>query len=345
MASLPSLGPGSRASLHPGRQHKERPSSCPAQRRPTTHPNSHGQPNADRQPLRRREISVTILKCDVRLYRRTRTSADVSRCPPHFVYHMRIDVSGQPGERKDWKALRSPRRAQSPDPRRPNSRSSAGSSNASLADAPNGGPWWDALPERYFVKRRWQDLTRFHEALTTNLAVDPGTGCNRVKGKIPMLPSKGDLDAWLHAYAATEDACALSRKLPLAPPALSVSLGRNIQAQMADLDGLHWVYVEQRLAPYFQEVNKILRELPTEILASSAGLFNLIVPGSKGLRERSVSMNNSSSAPVFRKRFMGKAPLVPCVEDINEAWRRQQSAKQRAASQPQSPKSHKAESS
>lgn len=358
MASFPAIRPESR-----GRQPREqRPASKSSDR--------DGQPNADKhsvrtasapgarsstawqsemttgqpQEHRRRDIAIYVTRVDIRMYRRTRLASDVSRCPPHFVYHMRVEWSGPAGERNTWKKLRSsPRasRSQSPDSRRPCSRASCGSSS-SIANSPNAGPWWESLPERYAVRRRWQDIARFHEALVTNLAVDPETGCNRVKGKIPILPSKGDLDSWLQAYAATEDACALSRKLPLAPPQLSTEVGRNIQAQMADLDGLHWVYVKQRLAPYFVEVNKILRELPTAVLAGSGALFSLVVPGSAGLRDRSFSSGTSigRNAAIIRKRFLGtQIPMAPDAEDIAEAWRRQREAKQRASVQLLSPKS------
>lgn len=267
-------------------------------------------------PLLRRELSLGISHVDLRLYRRTRTSSNIVRAPPQFVYHMRCDWSGEPLPRSiQWSSTggrpasasrspRSPRAAWSPRGRRP----------GSGEDAAQGEAWWNSLPRRYVVRRRWVDIVRFHEALANTLAFDADAGCWRVKAKLPMLPAKGDVDSWTNSYAATGDACALSRSKPLSPP--SAVQGRDIKASLADLEGLHWRYVELKLAPYFVEVNKILRELPSEVMVNSPALRRFVLPGSSALRARDLPDTG------VQKRFLG--PLVPVMssaEDVAAAVR------------------------
>lgn len=180
--------------------------------------------------------------------------------------------------------------------------------------------WWDSLPRSYTVKRRWHEIVRFHEALLNELTYDAASGCYRVKSKVPTLPGMADLDSWTHSYAATGDACALSRRKKLAPPAAVAPQGmlaQHAEAPMDDLEGLHWIYVELRLAPYFAQVNNILRELPTDALAGSVALRRFATPGSRAAMQRSHC--TTSGVP---RRFLGTLePVAASSEDIDAAVR------------------------
>jgi len=250
----------------------------------------------------RRDLSLSCKRVDMCMYRHTRTSSDVVRRPPHFVYHLRCDWSGTP--------------TRPVSPRSPGSRSMLQSPRTTANIVPNDNlePWWDLLPPSYVIRRRWPDIVRFHEALESDLAFDARLNCKRVKALVPKLPDKGNLDKWLHHYAATGDACALSRAMPLSPPSAIASLDFSPKfAPTEDLDGLHWIYVELRLAPYFAEVNRILHELPTEVLAGSAALRRFVLPGSAALR-------HSPLSPVgVANRFLGPTPMADEKEDLAKA--------------------------
>lgn len=169
--------------------------------------------------------------------------------------------------------------------------------------------WWDSLPRIYIVKRKWHEIVRFHEALVHDLA-------HLVKSKVPALPGKADLDSWTNSYAATGDACALSRRLKLNPPtAVAPQGGHHVEAPMDDLEGLHWIYVELRLAPYFVQVNNILRELPTASLAGSVALRRFALPGSRAAMQKAPCTANG-----VPRRFLGTLePVSASTEDIDAA--------------------------
>jgi len=278
-------------------------------------------------PIVRRDLTLGMSHVDMRLYRRTRTSCDILRRPPEFVYHVQCDWSGEamprsPPPPRLWgdvsggrptSAGKSPRSPQStktnfsPRSQRPGS---AGQVRG------EGDVWWDTLPKRYVVKRRWVDIVRFHQALVDTLAYDPEAGCWRVKAKIPTLPTKGDLNSWTNGYAATGDACAMSRSLPIAPP--SQLQCRDIQDSLSDLEGLHWRYCDLKLKPYFVEVNKVLLELPVEVLMNSVALRRFVLPGSAALRPRGLALQASG----IQKRFLGPfSPLISPPEDVAAAYR------------------------
>lgn len=177
------------------------------------------------------------------------------------------------------------------------------------------GSWWESLPRSYTVKRRWHEIVRFHEALVNELTWDHAIGCSRVKAKIPTLPGKADLDSWTNSYAATGDACALSRRLKIAPPTSVAPRGRHHEAPMNDLEDLHWRYVELRLVPYFAQVNNVLKELPTNILAGSVALRRFALPGSRAGMQKPA--NNQNGMP---RRFLGtQEPVVASAEDVARA--------------------------
>lgn len=264
-------------------------------------------------PWHRRDLSISIIKVDLRLYRRTRNCCDIARVPPHFVYHLRLEWTGETLPRL------SPCGSPSSSPR--GERSTKGSPRRTGGPFEEPETWWKTLPRSYVVKRRWHEIVRFHEALVNELTYDAASGCYRVKAKVPDLPSKGDLDSWTNSYAATGDACALSRRKKLDPPTAAAprgTLAQHAEAPMDDLQGLHWIYVELRLAPYFVQVNNILRELPTHVLANSGALRRFVTPGSRAAMQKA-----ACSSIGLPRRFLGALEPVTSAsaEDIDAAVR------------------------
>mmetsp|Transcript_108797 Transcript_108797/g.209044 ORF Transcript_108797/g.209044 Transcript_108797/m.209044 type:complete len:859 (-) Transcript_108797:30-2606(-) len=184
----------------------------------------------------RRLPSVAVLRVEMRMYRRSRTASDVLRKPPHFEYIMRWTWTGRPSTLSSGKR---------------------GALAAALVS------WWDALPASYEVRRRWCDIVKMHEELAAIY-----TGHN-----MPELPSKGDLNAFMQAVAATGDSQALSRKW-----------GSADESALDDLTCMHIIYVENRLAPYFAEVSKVLQSLPTDVLQDSSALRQFATGGPSSLR-------------------------------------------------------------
>lgn len=164
--------------------------------------------------------------------------------------------------------------------------------------------WWGDLPGSYVLRRRWQDVERFHQALVSELAFDKERDCRRVKAKIPTLPNKADLDTFLQHCAATGDALALQRRTPLPR--------EDSMRSVEDLDDLQWIYVEKRLKPYFEEVNRVLREVPTEVLLNSHALRHFVT--GRGISGWSLSMTRKAT-PV-QTRFLG--PLIPIRPDEDD---------------------------
>lgn len=257
-------------------------------------------PGAADQASARRILSLDVKTVELRLYRRLRTSADVTSVPAHFVYHLRCCWSGSPACAAPPALFRpsSPPRLGSP---RLSGRPPASLVPPNARDQP---PWWDALPERYVLQRKWEDIVRFHEALATELAWDKRAGIRKTRAKVPPLPERADIDAWLQGYAATGDARALGRGKP-------VSADEQRDASLEDLRDLHWIYVEHRLRPYFAQVGLVLRELPTEALLGSKALRRFIIGGACGRGHPTPA----KGWPI-RTRFLG--PLVPMQPDREE---------------------------
>lgn len=238
---------------------------------------------------RRRNLSLSVDHVELRLYRRTRTSAETIRRLPHFVYHVRCEWDGMPRQRPL-------RRVASPLGRPMSTGSSRSPRSGRWGDlnvTEPSWPWWDALPPSYVVHRHWKEIVKLHETLVNDLAYDQVQGCRLVKVRDPVLPAKADLEVWMQACAATGDACALSRQ------------DRELDD---DLDFLHSIYVENRLAPYFADVNRFLREVPTEALARSAVVQRFAIGGA-----RSAAIPQKGPVP---KRFLG--PLVPVALQVEE---------------------------
>lgn len=262
------------------------------------------------QRLQRRDLTIGIETVEVKFYRRTRTSSDIVTAPPHFVYTIRCSWGGEtlphvPGTGPRPGSPRSPRNRRNPRQSLASTRSEALKISLNF-EAP--WEWWASLPQCYSIRRKWIDIVRFHESLKSELAFDPILGCNRVKARVPDLPDPGDLDAWLRSYAATGDACALVRK--------HSGLSKDKVQCLDELGDLHWMYVQNRLKPYFIEVNKVLEELPTEVLASSRAVRRFVT-GGIGLGKR----GPPSALPV-PPRFMGPLlPLLPNKEDLEAAVR------------------------
>lgn len=266
---------------------------------------------------RRRDLSISIIKVELRPYRHTRTSGDISRKPPHFLYHLRLEWSGDTLPR-----CSSPSGSPSSSPRREPSPSGSPRRRGATARDPfeESPSWWETLPRSYTVKRQWHELVRFHEALVNDLAFDSVHQCNRVKVKIPTLPVKADLDSWTNSYAATGDVCALSRRQPLAPPTSVLAKGilpHHAEMPMNELEDLHWIYVELHLTPYFKQVNILLRELPTNLLEESVSFRRFALPGSRGAMQKAAF--NPNGMP---RRFLGRhEPVTASAEDIEAAVR------------------------
>jgi len=266
---------------------------------------------------RRRDLSISIIKVELRPYRHTRSSGDITRKPPHFLYDLRLEWSGDSLPRCSspcGSPPSSPRREPSPSgsPRRPGT-----NGRGPFEESPS---WWDTLPRSYTVKRQWHELVRFHEALVKDLAFDSVNGCNRVKVRIPTLPVKADLDSWTNSLAATGDVCALSRRKPLAPPTSVLAKGilpHHAEMPMNELEDLHWIYVELHLTPYLRDVNTLLRELPTNLLEESVSFRRFALPGSRGAMQKAAY--NSNGMP---RRFLGRhEPVTASPEDIEAACR------------------------
>eukprot|EP00434_Breviolum_minutum_P017157 symbB.v1.2.015144.t1/scaffold1124.1/size136573/10 len=125
--------------------------------------------------------------------------------------------------------------------------------------------------------------------------------------KVPVLPDRADADAWLKSYAATNDACALGRTCT------EVSR-KDLARCFHELGDLHWTYCHNRLVPYFNDVTKVLEEVPTEVLASSRALRRFVTGG--------VSGRPPPSALPIPTRFLGKLlPVLPPEEEVAKVAR------------------------
>jgi len=298
----------------------------------------YGDEDMDRVRDGRRQLSIDCPRIECRLYRRTRTSADFQKHPPHLLYMVRCRWSGPPTPGKVPSIYPDALLADFPLKQAATTTSSEGSprwhhrqkcihisrrshthpwrrdgdtGKASKSYCGNDGCWWDTLPGTYSVRRRWQDIERFHEALISELAFDKERGCRRVKARIPSLPNKADLDAFWKGCAATGDAMAMNRRKALPGEDTGGRWDDRLQS-MSDLDDQHWIYVEKRLMPYFAEVNRLLREVPTEVLLCSHALRHFVTAG--GVTGWSQA-NARKAAPVVT-RFLG--PLVPLKPDEDE---------------------------
>lgn len=228
-----------------------------------------------------------MLQVELRLYRRSRTAADVLQQPCHFVYILRCD----------WSASLGPQGLAA------NAARGVGKKCADRGHST--GIWWNDLPQTYIVRRRWADIVKFHEALEDELTLDSATGFRRTKTPPPELPAKGDLDAFLHGVAATGDACSLTR----------AKGGAKTQEEMdasEELSDLKTIYVENRLMPYFNDVNKVLKEIPTKVLLESVA-FRRFVTG----RQK----NKVQDEEKHLKPFFGPRPLLLDADETTAAAR------------------------
>mmetsp|Transcript_89489 Transcript_89489/g.186960 ORF Transcript_89489/g.186960 Transcript_89489/m.186960 type:complete len:352 (+) Transcript_89489:249-1304(+) len=278
-----------------------------------------------------RTPSLEVKKVELRLYRRLRTSADVSPCPAHFVYHIGCSWSGLPTAGAPPRLHRAPElprsfsftssaRSMTSQGERPLTSSALSSSTSSTASTScssswrsslssnSGEAWWHDLPANYTIKRRWADIARFHEALVNELAYDQELKRSRVKARVPPLPAQPDGSAWLLGYAAVGDAFALGRQQPL-------NANPDRQQPMEELDRMQYLYMENRLGPYFQQVNAVLAELPPEVALNSRALKRFFTSG--GVSGRA-PLQEDQVKPI-PTRFLG--PLVPAMPDREDLLR------------------------
>lgn len=243
----------------------------------------------------RRDVKLSMLRVEVKLYRRSRTSADTVKKPPHFQYLMRCDWSGADHAQVGAGGAGSDQTLQE----------WAGDSD----DEGIGACWWTRLPRTYTIRRQWGEIAKFHEVLVNELAYDTFNACRRTKTQAPQLPQRGDLEAFVAGVAATGDVLVMNgRKQKEATTKEDQMKLRSVE----DLDDMHHVYVHNRLMPYFEEVTKVLAELPTNILLNCEALRRLVT--------------GRATVPVpaeerHRKRRFGPAPVLLDTEEAAAAAR------------------------
>jgi len=216
---------------------------------------SRGRRQKDAQ--RHRMLTLSIVRVEVRVYRRSRTSSDVIRKPAHFQYILRCQWSDS-------------------------------------QESSPVGYWWDELPSSYEIRRRWEDVVRLHTALRL------------IAEKIPDLPHRGSVDDFL---IASED----------------------------ELSDLTYVYVENRLAPYFADISVVLRDIPPASLSESKAFRFVVTSGPSSLQrampfarlstpelqaaarslKQSQSWQDSQSMTIHRKEERAEDRRSPIVQVIN----------------------------
>jgi hypothetical protein len=162
--------------------------------------------------------------------------------------------------------------------------------------------WWDELPPCYEIRRRWPDIVRFHEALKSEVARDGQQANGRIKKRMPDLPSRGNLDAFLQNIAATGDACALSK-----------GRLREDDSTHEELSNLHAVYVEKYLAPYFSEISAILCQADPYVLRASKAFRQFATSGPSSL-QRHLEHNFSA--------MMDEAGLEAASQALRGSWQK-----------------------
>lgn len=227
-----------------------------------------------------RKLQLTVPNIDLRMYRRTRTSADSIGKRPTFEYLVRCQW------RDDLPVPVS--EAQEPDP-------------------PHGGYWWDSLPHTYVLRRRWTDIERFHALLVNELAFDRKLGCARVKARVPDLPCKADINKFELGVAATGDCRALTRL------AHGEERGTGkANDPWSELERLHTTYVGNRLGPFFEDVNKVLAEVPKHVCHASDALRKFVVSG------HSSKHRPPNALAATQSKFVGRIPMRLDPADLIE---------------------------
>jgi len=254
-----------------------------------------------------RILSMSLRRVEIRMYRRSRTSSDVRATPAHFEFVVRCDWNRPSSPRGDRTATRRDSFPTVDGERMPTSGRSGGKAAAAAS-------WSGSLPSSYLIRRKWNDLAKFHNTLANELAFDPETGTRRVKTAVPKLPEPGQLQEFLLGVAATGDCTALyrlSKRREGQDPALMRSKGGG---PWDELDMMHTIYAENRLGPYFQEVSKILREVPPSAVEASAALKNFVTWG--------ICNCEDSDPEKVRRRFLGPCPpVLPDPEDVQRVAR------------------------
>eukprot|EP00931_Biecheleriopsis_adriatica_P115197 TRINITY_DN91017_c0_g1_i1.p1 TRINITY_DN91017_c0_g1~~TRINITY_DN91017_c0_g1_i1.p1 ORF type:complete len:812 (-),score=159.58 TRINITY_DN91017_c0_g1_i1:22-2457(-) len=244
-----------------------------------------------------RRLTLGVSRVEVQMYRRTCTSADRIKTPAHFVYALRCSWSGD--RRSDFEF---------------------GSHEDLCSQQVGEFFWWDSLPSSYVVRRRWCDIQRFHNVVANELCFD-AQGYRRVKSRMPTLPETGELDKFLVSVAATGDVLALNR-----PEGLRLRDDQKPEEGQAleDLDLLHTIYVDNRLAPYFDELNKVLSELGPLILQGCVAMRKFVTSG--------VSCRVRPSTP-GKTRFFGPGPMMLEPKEISVSAKVHRRAAKRAQAQ------------
>lgn len=216
-----------------------------------------------------RQLTVSIPRLEVKTYRRVCAASDRIPKPPHFIYHLRCTWTGH--RRTDLEF---------------------GSHEDFISQQKGESYWWDSLPSSYTVKRRWGDIQKFHNLVDQELAFDKQGGYRCVKTRTPVLPKAGELDAFLVSLAATGDVMALTRRRS--------EISSDLEDALEELDLLNTVYID-RLRPYFQEINKVLAEVPPELIQECTALRNFVTSGV-----------SCKKRPPAGETFCGRGPF--CLE-------------------------------
>lgn len=233
-----------------------------------------------------RKLSLSMARVEVRLHRTSRTSSHQVSTPPHFEYYVRCRWSGKPQA--------PPQKGRIAD-------------KVARRGAVVGGArihtWWDELPQNYIVNRRWSDIRKLHRLITSELVYDPDSGLVRVKTPIPDLPVEGDLDTFVNGVAATGDASVLSEKGALHTQNI---MGESALGKLADE---HTILVENKLTPYFEQLSKVLLEIPAYQLRQSKIFRQFVTDGA--------SCKHKPRPQDPLRVMMGPSPLSLEQSDIN----------------------------
>mmetsp|Transcript_59569 Transcript_59569/g.141745 ORF Transcript_59569/g.141745 Transcript_59569/m.141745 type:complete len:408 (-) Transcript_59569:42-1265(-) len=263
-----------------------------------------------------RILKMSLKRVDIRLYRRSRTSSDVKASPAHFEFVVQCDWSGPTSPRAEKTMSMSRRNTLTTveGDRSPVSARATGGPSKSMTANLSAAPWWEPLPNSYIIRRKWNDIAKFHSAIATELAFDPETGCRRIKTQVPKLPEPGQLHEFLLGVAATGDCAALCRISKLKEEGVEVKLTKGGKGAWEELDIMHTIYADNRLGPYFAEVSKILKEVPPSAVESSAAVKNFVTWG--------ICNNEHSDPSKVRRRFLGPSPpVLPDAQDIQRVAR------------------------
>lgn len=220
----------------------------------------------------RRNLTLSVHRVEVRLYRRSRLSADTVRKPAHFEYILRCDW-GEVGSGLWWDYL----------------------------------PKTYTLRRKWAEIAEFHNELVNELAFDPVIGVS-----RLKRAKAPDFPAKGDLDKFILGVAASGDAGTLNgmKKRGIIPETVATSADADKAKCAEDIGIDHAVYVETRLSPYFADVTKTLAELPTDVLEQSYVFQKFLLDRIKPPRTGKEAPKNFGPKPIFeemREEDFGKA--------------------------------------